>query len=187
MVQIAAREREGVTILDISGSMSGSASALHTDVQAALDRSTVGVVLNLEQTNYIDSTWLGAIVQSFAKLGASGRRLKLLNPPAALMQLFVITHLSEIFDIFTSEDDGVNSFFPARPLRYPHIMKEGSLPAPSAREESLGISVFLCHCSADKSPVRELHSKLLKAGAKPWLDEVDLLPANFGNGRSRPR
>ncbi len=39
-----------------------------------------------------------------------------------------------------------------------------------------GISVFLCHCSKDKSAVRDLYAKLKGNGATPWLDEEDLLP-----------
>ena len=38
------------------------------------------------------------------------------------------------------------------------------------------ISVFLCHSSKDKPAVRELYRKLGLNGAKPWLDEEDLLP-----------
>ena len=38
-----------------------------------------------------------------------------------------------------------------------------------------GILVFLCHCSADKASVRKLYRQLGSDGAKPWLDEEDLL------------
>ncbi len=36
--------------------------------------------------------------------------------------------------------------------------------------------VFLAHASEDKDRVRDLHQHLARAGAHPWLDEVDLLP-----------
>ena len=36
--------------------------------------------------------------------------------------------------------------------------------------------VFLAHASEDKELVRGLHERLLRAGARPWLDELDLLP-----------
>jgi serine/threonine protein kinase len=38
------------------------------------------------------------------------------------------------------------------------------------------IRVFLCHCSEDKAAVRDLYSKLRDSGARPWLDEEELLP-----------
>ena len=45
----------------------------------------------------------------------------------------------------------------------------GPLPGRSPR-------VFLCHAAEDKPTVRELYSRLLKNGIKPWLDEENLLP-----------
>jgi anti-anti-sigma factor len=176
MAQIQVRQREGVVLVDISGTLSGTAEALHADVGKALATGSRGVVLNLQEATYVDSTWLGAIVQTFAKLSQAGGRLTLLNLPPKLMDLFVMTRLSMIFDIFTSEDDAVNSFFPSRPLRYPHSMADNSTSSPVTEKESLRLKVFLCHSSSDKTPVRELYHRLRLARAKPWLDEVDLLP-----------
>jgi len=38
------------------------------------------------------------------------------------------------------------------------------------------LKVFLCHAKEDKDSIRQLHSKLVDSGFKPWLDEVDLIP-----------
>lgn len=38
------------------------------------------------------------------------------------------------------------------------------------------LSVFLCHSSGDKPPVRDLYRKLSSDGFDPWLDEEKLLP-----------
>ncbi|HEX4750590.1 MAG TPA: toll/interleukin-1 receptor domain-containing protein, partial [Bryobacteraceae bacterium] len=38
------------------------------------------------------------------------------------------------------------------------------------------VTIFLCHASNDKKAVRNLHGDLRRAGFRPWLDEVDLLP-----------
>jgi anti-anti-sigma factor len=176
MAEIQTRAREGIVLIDVVGSMSGSAAVLAHEVSESLASGSRGVILNLQEATYIDSTWLGAIVQTFAKLSQAGGRLKLLNVPPKLMDLFVTTKLSTIFDIFTSEDDAVNSFFPSRPLRYPRIMREDESPAALSKENQSRIVVFLCHSSSDKPVVRELHRRLISAGAKPWLDEVDLLP-----------
>lgn len=43
-----------------------------------------------------------------------------------------------------------------------------------AREFQL--SVFLCHSSSDKTPVRELYQRLRDDGFRPWLDAEELLP-----------
>ena len=67
MPEIQTRQREGVVLLDVSGSMSGSAALLASEIADCLARGSNGVVLNLQDVSYIDSTWLGAIVQTFAK------------------------------------------------------------------------------------------------------------------------
>jgi len=38
------------------------------------------------------------------------------------------------------------------------------------------ISVFLCHCSADKAKVRELYRQLKIYRLEPWLDNESILP-----------
>jgi hypothetical protein len=38
------------------------------------------------------------------------------------------------------------------------------------------LRVFLCHASQDKPAVWKLHRYLKQHGAKPWLDQADLLP-----------
>lgn len=178
MSEIRTRERDSVVLLDIVGSMSGSAASLHAEVAKCLVGGSRGVVLNLQHTTYIDSTWLGAIVQNFAKLSQAGGRLKLLNVPTDLMNVLVLTKLSTIFDIFTSEDDAVNSFFPSRQLRYPHLTREGEALRSSGENRS-PLRVFLCHSSTDKISVRKLYRGLLETGARPWLDEIDLLPGQL--------
>jgi len=45
------------------------------------------------------------------------------------------------------------------------------------------LSVFLCHSSADKAAIRDLHNRLLKyPWIDPWLDEEKLLPGHDRNG-----
>ena len=48
------------------------------------------------------------------------------------------------------------------------------MPEPS-QDPTRKLRVFLCHASADKKAVRELHQRLGKRGFAPWLDEEDLL------------
>jgi anti-anti-sigma factor len=96
MAQIQVRQREGVVLLDISGTLSGTAEALHADVGKALASGSRGVVLNLQEATYVDSTWLGAIVQTFAKL--SGRRTTDASQPSPEADGFVRS--DQTFDDF---------------------------------------------------------------------------------------
>jgi hypothetical protein len=131
--------------------------------------------LNLENATYMNSIGLGAIVNAFVKLSQVGGQFKLLNVRPTIMELLVITKLATLFDIFTSEEDAINSFFPERPLRYPRAFRT-ERGASQLSAEGSHLTVFLCHSSSDKAAVRELHKRLISAGARPWLDTVDLLP-----------
>ena len=110
MPNIRTREREGIVLIDVSDSVSDDAGLLHAEIAKPLARGLSGIVLNLEHVTYVNSTWLGAIVTTFAKLRTAGGQLKLLNVPPNLMKTLAVTKLSTVFDIFTSEDDAVNSY-----------------------------------------------------------------------------
>lgn len=75
-------------------------------------------------------------------------------------------------------EEGYASLY-RRLVQQPAIVKPalGALAQAGPRSRPLhGISVFLCHCSKDKPNIRDLYGKLRRDGAKPWLDEEDLLP-----------
>lgn len=52
MAQIQVRQRDGVVLLDISGTLSGAAGVLHEEVGKALANGSRGVVLNLQDASY---------------------------------------------------------------------------------------------------------------------------------------
>lgn len=47
---------------------------------------------------------------------------------------------------------------------------------PSSTDYQRPLRVFLCHCSADKTVVRQLYMRLNGNGIDAWLDEEKLLP-----------
>jgi anti-anti-sigma factor len=177
-VNIGARERDGIVIIDVSGHLANSAAQMSAEVRQRLEAGQNRIILNLGGATYIDSVWLGAIVSTFTALHRAGGTLKLLNVPSRIMELLVLTRLAVVFDIFTDEEDAVNSFFPSRPLRYPRALREESADTQPGHGTD-ALRVFLCHSSTDKSAVRGLHKRLLQAQVQPWFDEVDLLPGQL--------
>jgi anti-anti-sigma factor len=177
-VDISARERDGVVIIDVSGHLAQTAAAMIAEVKQRLTAGQNRIILNLEAATYVDSVWLGAIVSTFSILHKSGGTLKLLNVPKRIMETLVLTKLALIFDIFTDEEDAVNSFFPSRLLRYPRALRDESADSQPGNGTD-ALRVFLCHSSMDKLAVRNLHNRLIQARVQPWFDEVDLLPGQL--------
>jgi len=117
-LDIHTRERENITILDLNGriTMGPEATALREAV-ASLPAGARNVVLDLGHVDYIDSTGLGALVMVSTSLRKNGGNVKLLNLTRRNIELLVMTKLATIFEIFTDEQDAVNSYYPDRKLK----------------------------------------------------------------------
>jgi anti-anti-sigma factor len=116
--------REGVVILSLKGRLTvGEASAVREQVSGVANGGNVNVLLNLEHVEYIDSTGLGAMVICFTSLKKAGGALKLVNPNKRNVELLLLTKLHTIFEVFSDEQDAVNSFFPDREIRHFDILK----------------------------------------------------------------
>ena len=68
------------------------------------------IVLNLVNTQYIDSTGLGQLVGSFATALRKGGQMKLLNLTKKVREVLQITKLSIVFEIFEDEGKAIQSF-----------------------------------------------------------------------------
>jgi len=117
-LDIQQREREGVVILDLKGriTVGPEASALRDRVAALNAAGTRNLVLNLDGVDYIDSTGLGALVICATSLRKNQGNVRLLNLSRRNIELLVMTKLATVFEIFTDEQDAVNSFYPDRKI-----------------------------------------------------------------------
>lgn len=123
-LDIRESEREGVVILSLKGRLTvGEASTVRDKVSAIAAQGHVNVVLNLENVEYIDSTGLGALVICFTSLKKAGGALKLVNPNKRNVELLLLTKLHTIFEVFSDDQDAVNSFFPDRKIKHFDILQ----------------------------------------------------------------
>ncbi|MGA3189402.1 MAG: STAS domain-containing protein [Bryobacteraceae bacterium] len=122
-LEIRETSREGVDILSLKGRLTvGEASAVREKVSAVAVAGRFNILLNLEHVEYIDSTGLGALVICFTTLKKAGGALKLVNPNKRNVELLLLTKLHTIFEVFSDEQDAVNSFFPDREIRHFDIL-----------------------------------------------------------------
>ncbi|MCC6539710.1 MAG: STAS domain-containing protein [Bryobacterales bacterium] len=117
-LSLTRREREGVVILDLNGRLvAGEESTLLRDQIKELAAAPVNVILNLAAVDYIDSTGLGGLVICFTTVRKAGGTIKLLNLSRRNIELLVLTKLETVFEVFTDEQDAINSFFPDREVQ----------------------------------------------------------------------
>ena len=117
-LEFEARQKEGITILSLKGRITAGAeaSALR-DRMKEIAAEPARVILDLAGVDYVDSTGLGSLVISFTTLRKAGGELKLLNLSRRNIELLVLTKLTTVFEIFTDEQDAINSFFPEREIK----------------------------------------------------------------------
>jgi anti-sigma B factor antagonist len=115
-LDIQQREREGITILDLKGRIAAGpeATSLREKVAELTAAGTPKLVLNLAHVDYIDSTGLGALVVCATNLRKHDGNVKLLNLNRRNIELLVMTKLATVFEIFTDEQEAVNSYYPDR-------------------------------------------------------------------------
>ena len=118
-LDIQQREREGITILDLKGriTVGKEASALREKMSALIAAGTKDIILNLAHVDYIDSTGLGALVMCATSQRKAGGNLKMVNLNRRNIELLVMTKLATVFEIFTDEQDAVNSYYPDRKIK----------------------------------------------------------------------
>ncbi|HUE24800.1 MAG TPA: STAS domain-containing protein [Bryobacteraceae bacterium] len=118
-LDIQQREHEGIVILDLKSriTVGPEASALREKVASVTAAGSKNIILNLAHVDYIDSTGLGALVMCATSQRKTGGALKLLNLNRRNIELLVMTKLATVFDLFTDEQDAINSFFPDRAIK----------------------------------------------------------------------
>ncbi|MEP7353157.1 MAG: STAS domain-containing protein [Acidobacteriota bacterium] len=117
-LEIHQRIKEGMPILDLRGYLviGPSEATLRETIIALASAGTVSVILNCARVVEIDEDGLGALIYCSAKLREAGGELKLLNLKHVHLKLIVRAELDTAFQMFSDEQDAVNSFFPDRAI-----------------------------------------------------------------------
>ena len=117
-LDIRETEREGIAILHLKGRLTvGEASSIREKVTEVLAAGKKNVIFDLGQVDYIDSTGLGSMVICYTTIKKQGGALKLVNPNKRNIELLLLTKLHTIFEVYSQEQDAVNSFFPDREIK----------------------------------------------------------------------
>jgi anti-sigma B factor antagonist len=119
-LQLNQREKEGIRILDLRGHLviGDSEATLRAAIVALAEAKAVNIILNFADVTEIDVDGLGALVFCYARIVRAGGALKLLHLSPIHLSLMAFMKLDTVFEIFTDEQDAVDSFFPDRPRNY---------------------------------------------------------------------
>ena len=113
-LKIAERRAGPVAVLEMSGHLVADEGACRCLQQVSLlvTAGWLNVLVDLRNVTYIDSGGLGALVASYVHVSRRGGRLKVLHPSARATKVLGISGLSEVFEIFETEEEAIQSFAP---------------------------------------------------------------------------
>ena len=108
-----------VGIVDVRGSLVGDEGTddFREAIADLLEQGIKNVVVDLGKINYVNSSGIGALIASHASCIKNGGRIKLARLTQSVQNLFAITKLIDVFDVYENVDEAVQSF--VQEITYP--------------------------------------------------------------------
>jgi len=115
-LEIVHREQEGITIVDLKGHLTFGPgdSQFRSELDKLVLANQIRVVLNLGDVGEIDTAGLGTLLFALAELQKAGGGLALVNLKPLHIEVVLEAKLAAVFEIFKTDQDAINSFFPGR-------------------------------------------------------------------------
>ena len=106
------RERDGITIIDLSGKvMGGSDAEVFKDcIYDLLEEDRKKIIVNLAKVTWINSSGVGILITGYTTMRKKNGDLKLLNVSEKIKSILYVTKLNLIFECFEDEDEAVASY-----------------------------------------------------------------------------
>jgi anti-sigma B factor antagonist len=110
-MKIEVKDQGAVSVLHVKGNLTGGPETLvlHEEVKAQLAQKRTKLVLDLAEVAWINSTGLGVLMGCLTSVKNAGGDLKLSGINDKVKNLFVITKLITLFDVFEKVPEAVES------------------------------------------------------------------------------
>jgi anti-sigma B factor antagonist len=107
-IETSLRHRDGVPVLDVIGEIDIYTTPQFKEaVSAAIDEGKPGIVINMTQVTYMDSSGFGTLLSATKRLRPVDGGLYLAGCNEAISRMLQITRLNTIFGIYATEEDAV--------------------------------------------------------------------------------
>jgi anti-sigma B factor antagonist len=110
------RQVESITILTPRGYLTGGdeTDELQQKLAALADGGNKHLIINLSETQHLNSTALGVLISAHSNYTRRGGHMKLCSVDQRIQNIFVITKLSYVFDTYPNEVQAIASFAESR-------------------------------------------------------------------------
>lgn len=112
------RQVESIAILTPKGYLSGGdeTDELERAIKALADGGNKSLIINLSETQHLNSTALGVLISAHSSYVRRGGQMKLCSVDKRIENIFVITKLAMVFDVYPNEEQAIASFAESKPV-----------------------------------------------------------------------
>jgi anti-sigma B factor antagonist len=102
----------GIGLIEAKGSLVGGDETLELRQAVAgyLEREYSKLLIDLGGVTYVNSTAIGVLVAAHASYAKKGWHIKLCGMNKNITNIFVITKLTLVFDVYDTRDEAIKSF-----------------------------------------------------------------------------
>lgn len=105
------RESDGVSILDVDGRVDINSSELIEMVGWLVNSGKLNIIINFENVDIVDYNGLSILTIAYKNILNHKGKLKLLNVPISVIEMFKVVKLDSIFETYTDEEAAIKSFY----------------------------------------------------------------------------
>jgi anti-anti-sigma factor len=110
MLEIKLRQTGGIVILDLCGRIDVDSANLVEVVGQCVRDGYADILCNLEDVRAIDYMGISVVVIAYKEIVNHQGRMKFTNIPAQLRNVFAVSGMDRVVEIYASEELAVNSF-----------------------------------------------------------------------------
>jgi anti-sigma B factor antagonist len=106
------RQVGNIVVLSPKGYLTGGdeTDELEKAIKTLSEAGNKNLILNLADTQHLNSTALGVLISAHTNYVRRGGQMKLCSIDKRIENIFVITKLSLVFDVYPGEDQAIASF-----------------------------------------------------------------------------
>ncbi|MCK4858461.1 MAG: STAS domain-containing protein [candidate division Zixibacteria bacterium] len=110
-MEIRVNDNDGLTVFSLKGRLDfTNSSNLKEEIMKSVKEGKKQMILNLSQVDFINSSGLGTLVSILKEVRLARGRMVLTDLASYVQEIFEITQLSHIFEIFPSQSEAVEAF-----------------------------------------------------------------------------
>lgn len=110
-MELTRRNEDLVVVLTLTGRLDlANGNKLKDEIKTVLDGGSTAIHLCMKELEFVNSSGLGAMVSIMKEIRLQHGRLTLSDLADYVREVFDITQLSHIFEIFSTEEEALRSY-----------------------------------------------------------------------------